>query len=78
MYLDDAVRLCLPWLFAGLSYNYFEAYAFKFTKDAEMDIENDLDVSLLQKVQRGVRSRKRGEPLRVIYDAAMPRDLLKR
>lgn len=78
MYLDDAVRLCLPWLFAGLSYNYFEAYAFKFTKDAEMDIENDLDVSLLQKVQRGVRSRRRGEPLRVIYDAAMPRDLLKK
>lgn len=78
MYLDDVVRLCLPWLFAGLPYRHFEAYSFKFTKDAEMDMENDFNASLLQKVQRGVRSRKRGEPLRVIYDANMPSDLLRR
>lgn len=78
MYLDDAVRHCLPLIFAGTGHSQFEAYAFKFTKDAEMEIDNDLRNGLLQKISKGVKSRKRGEPLRVIYDARMPRDLLKK
>ncbi len=78
MYVDDVVRCCLPLLFAGLNYNLFEAYAFKFTKDAEMEIDNDLRTGLMQKISKGVKSRKKGLPLRVIYDAEMPHDVLKR
>lgn len=78
MYLDDVIRYCLPLIFSGMDYKYFEAYSFKFTKDAEMEIDNDLRNSILQKISKGVKSRKRGEPLRVIYDADMPKDLLKR
>ena len=78
MYLDDVVRYCLPLIFNGMKYKHFEAYAFKFTKDAEMEIDNDLRNGMMQKISKGVKSRKRGEPLRVIYDANMPKDLLKR
>lgn len=78
MYLDDVIRYCLPFIFAGMNYTDFEAYAFKFTKDAEMEIDNDLRNGMLQKISKGVKSRKKGEPLRVIYDADMPKDLLKR
>lgn len=78
MYLDDVVRHCLPLIFAGLNYNLFEAYSFKFTKDAEMEIDNDLRTGLLQKISKGVKSRKKGQALRVIYDNEMPRDVLKR
>lgn len=78
MYLDDVVRQSLPLIFAGLNYNVFEAYAFKFTKDAEMEIDNDLRTGLMQKISKGVKSRKKGMALRVIYDAEMPRDVLKR
>ena len=78
MYLDDVVRYCLPLIFHGMDYKHFEAYAFKFTKDAEMEIDNDLRNGMMQKISKGVKSRKRGEPLRVIYDARMPKDLLKR
>lgn len=78
MYLDDVVRYCLPLIFHGMNYKHFEAYAFKFTKDAEMEIDNDLRNGMMQKISKGVKSRKRGEPLRVIYDASMPKDLLKR
>lgn len=78
MYLDDVVRYCLPLIFHGVNYKHFEAYAFKFTKDAEMEIDNDLRNGMMQKISKGVKSRKRGEPLRVIYDASMPKDLLKR
>ncbi len=78
MYLDDVIRYCLPFIFSGMNYTHFEAYAFKFTKDAEMEIDNDLRNGMLQKISKAVKSRKKGEPLRVIYDAGMPKDLLKR
>ena len=78
MYIDDVVRCALPLIFAGLNYSVFEAYAFKFTKDAEMEIDNDLRTGLMQKISKGVKSRKKGQALRVIYDASMPRDVLKR
>lgn len=78
MYLDDVVRCCLPLVFEGLGFTSFEAYTFKFTRDAEMEIDNDLRTGILQKISKGVKSRKRGEPLRVLYDARIPKDLLKR
>lgn len=61
-----------------MGYHQFEAYSFKFTKDAEMEIETDLRTGLLQKIVKGVKSRKRGEPIRVLYDAQMPKELVKR
>ena len=78
MYLDDVVRFCLPTIFLGMDFTHFEAYAFKFTKDAEMEIDNDLRNGMLQKISKGVKSRRKGDALRVIYDAGMPKDLLKR
>ncbi len=78
MYLDDVIRHCLPMIFSGMNYSFFEAYAFKFTKDAEMEIDNDLRNGMLQKISKGVKSRKKGDALRVVYDKEMPRDLLKR
>ncbi len=78
MYLDDVVRCCLPYIFIGMNYNQFEAYSFKFTKDAEMEIDTDLRNGMLQKISKGVKSRKKGEPIRVLYDSLMPKDVIKR
>ncbi len=78
MYLDDVIRFCLPMIFSGMDLTRYEAYAFKFTKDAEMEMDNDLRNGMLQKISKGVKSRRKGDALRVIYDAAMPRDMLKR
>lgn len=78
MYLDDVIRYCLPFIFDGLGYTHFEAYAFKFTKDAEMEIGNDLRTGVLQKISKGVKSRRKGDALRVIYDQDMPAALHKR
>lgn len=78
IYLDDVVRYCLPWIFSSLPFSHFNAYAFKFNKDAEMELDNEVDISKMQKVQKGLKSRKAGEPLRISYDASMPTDVLKR
>lgn len=76
-YLDDVIRCCLPLIFSGQDYTDFEAYSFKFTRDAEMEIDNDLRNGMLQKISKGVKSRKKGAPMRIVYDAAMPKVLLK-
>ena len=76
MYLDDVIRCCLPLIFSGQEYTNFEAFSFKFTRDAEMEIDNDLRNGVLQKISKGVKSRRRGTPLRVVYDSTMPKGLL--
>jgi polyphosphate kinase len=76
MFLDDVVRICLPYLFAGRTGVRFEAYAFKLTKDAEIDIDLSLE-GAINKVDKAVKSRKWGQPVRFIYDKAMPSDLLR-
>ena len=78
MYLDDVVRFCLPLIFIGLKESTFEAWSFKFTKDAEMDINDELEEGTLQKISYGISSRKHGEPVRLIYDKQMPKEVLKR
>ncbi len=78
MYIDDIIRCSLDEIFIGTGYTGFEAYAFKFTRDAEMEIDNDRRSGILQKISKGIKSRKKGEPLRFIYDEKMPPDLLKR
>ena len=74
--LDDVLRYCLPYIFAGLPYTSYEAYTFKLTKDSEIELESDLRRSMVEQVYQGVKRRKRGEPIRVVYDSAMPKDLL--
>lgn len=77
MYLDDLIRFALPMIFTGMGFESFDAYSFKFTKDAEMEIDNDLRMGTLQKISQAVKNRKKGAALRVIYDASIPRPLLK-
>lgn len=77
MFLDDVIRFCLPLIFVGIPYDAYEAYTFKFTKDAEMEMDTEIRSGVMDKVARGVKSRKRGNPVRLVYDAEMPKDLLK-
>lgn len=77
MFLDDIVRCALPYMFPGTDYNHFEAWSFKITKDAEMELETDIRGGMLQKIAKGIKSRKNGLPVRIIYDKQMPRDVLK-
>lgn len=77
MFLDDVIRFCLPMIFAGMDYESFECYTFKFTKDAEMEVENEIRTGVLEKVSKGVKSRRRGMPVRLVYDSTMPKALLK-
>ena len=76
MYLDDVIRFCLPLIFLGFKGCFdYRAYSFKFTKDAEMELDADADFSPLEKIAMGVNSRKKGAAVRVIFDREMPKDI---
>lgn len=74
--LDDVIRFGLRHLFSQFHFTHFEAYTIKLTRDAELDIDNDLSKSFLEKIDESVHSRRKGQPVRFVYDEQMPLDLL--
>ena len=75
--LDDVIRFCLEDIFSVFGYNSYKAYTIKFTRDAEMDIDNDVSKSFLELMSESVKQRKKGEPVRFVYDEKIPETLLK-
>lgn len=72
MFLDDVIRLGLDDLFHVQKYDYTEAYTIKVTKDAELDIDDDLGDSYVKKIAIGLKRREEGDPVRLIYDVKIP------
>lgn len=75
--LDDVIRYCLHEVYAILNYDQVEAYTIKITRDAELEMDTDVSKSFLEKMKKSLKQRKRGEPVRFVYDKDMPKDLLK-
>ncbi len=75
--LDDIIRYCLKDIFQIFGYDSFEAYTIKFTRDAELDIDNDVSKSFLELISESLKRRNRGRPVRFIYDKTIPDHLLK-
>jgi len=74
--MDDIIRLYLLEIFSVFRPTDVEAYTFKFTRDAELDLDDDLSLSFFEKIEKSLKQRKKGEPVRFVYDAKMPNDLL--
>jgi len=76
--LDDVIRYCLEDIFGIFGYDTFNAYTIKFTRDAEMDIDNDVSKSFLEIMAESIKQRKKGVPVRFVYDENIPQHLLKK
>jgi polyphosphate kinase len=74
--IDDIIRLNLKNIFSIFTFDTIEAYTFKFTRDAELDLDDDISVSFLEKIEKSLKQRKKGHPVRFVYDEKMPKDLL--
>ncbi len=77
IYLDDIIRFGLKDIFFILDFDDFSAYTIKLTKDAELEIADDIAESYIEKLSRSIHQRKWGSPVRFIYDKKMPDDFLK-
>ncbi len=74
--VDDVIRFCLRDVFPIFNFDHFEAYTIKVTRDAELDIDDDISKSYMEKMEISLKKRKVGTPVRLIYDREMPNDLL--
>ena len=75
--IDEIVRFGLPSIYAVHNFDDYIAYNFKITRDAELEIdEEDISVSYLNKISEGVKKRKEGGIIRLVYDQNMPAELL--
>lgn len=74
--LEDIIRFCLPNIFSFFGYDTFSSYIIKVTRDAEIDIDNDVSTSLIQKIEKGLKNRKKGKPVRFVFDKAIDPALL--
>lgn len=76
MFLDDVIRLKMAKIFSIFEFDNIEAYTIKITRDAELDIDDDVSQSLVEKMSKSVDKRKSGQYVRFLYDKEMPKDLL--
>ncbi len=74
--LEDVIKYNLPNIFSYFGYEHFEAWVFKVTKDAEIDIDNDVSTTFVEKIEKGVKNRRKGKPVRFVYDKEMDAGLL--
>ncbi|MBV7298990.1 polyphosphate kinase 1 [Enterovibrio paralichthyis] len=77
--LDNIIRLCLDEIFRGFfDYDSIEAYAMKMTRDAEYDLTNEVDHSLLENMSDSLDQRLTALPVRFVYQRDMPQDMVKK
>jgi polyphosphate kinase len=74
--LEDVIRFNLPDIFSFFGYDQYKSHIFKVTRDAEIDIDNDVSTNIIQRIEKGLRNRRKGKPVRFVYDHEMDPGLL--
>ena len=77
MLVDDVIRFNTDRIFEVFGFRTVECYNIKLTRDAELEMDNDVSKSMIEKISKSVKARKQGQPVRFVYDAAMSDDMLK-
>jgi polyphosphate kinase len=74
--LEDIIRFNLPKIFSYFGYDQYASYILKVTRDAEIDIDNDINTPIIQKLEKALKNRKKGKPVRFVYDRQMDPGML--
>ncbi|NAW55962.1 MULTISPECIES: polyphosphate kinase 1 [unclassified Vibrio] len=75
--LDNIIRHCFDDIFQGFfEYDELNGYAMKMTRDAEYDLSNEVEHSLLEQMSEGLAQRLSAMPVRFVYETDMPEAML--
>ena len=58
MMVDDVIRYCMDKIFTMFEFEEISAHMIKITRDAELDMDNDLSKSFIDKISSSVEHRK--------------------
>jgi len=75
--LDDIIRYCLEDIFFIFEHDSIEAYSIQLTRDAELDLDKEVSGKFIDSLTKSLQKRKKGKPMRLLYDSEMPMDMLK-
>ena len=74
--LEDVIRHNLKQIFSLFKFEAIDSHLIKLTRDAELDIDDDVTESYFRKVVKSVKHRKEGNPVRFVYDREISTELL--
>ncbi|GAA4448337.1 polyphosphate kinase 1 [Rurimicrobium arvi] len=74
--LEDIIRFNLGALFAPFGFDEFSGYIIKVTRDAELEADNDVQTSLIEKLEKQIKDRKKGKTTRFVFDRNLDLGLL--
>ncbi|TZF83753.1 polyphosphate kinase 1 [Pedobacter sp. BS3] len=74
--LDDIIRYCLEDIYFIFEHNTVEAYSIQLTRDAELDLDTNVSEKFIDALTKSLQKRKKGKPMRLLYDNGMPLDML--
>ena len=77
MMLDDLIRYHFQLIFSMFNYSSIEGHMLKITRDAELDIEENVGKSYIEKIINSVKDRLAGDPVRLVYDNSIAPETLK-
>ena len=77
MLLDDLIRYHFHLIFSMFRYTSIVGHMVKITRDAELDIEEDVGKSYVEKIIDSVKDRLVGDPVRLVYDKTIDATTLK-
>ncbi|WEA02056.1 polyphosphate kinase 1 [Mucilaginibacter sp. SJ] len=75
--LDDIIRYSLEDIFFIFEHDSIEAYSIQLTRDAELDLDKEVSEKFVDSLAKSLQKRKKGKPMRLLYDSEMPMDMLK-
>lgn len=75
--LDDIIRYSLEDIFFIFEHDSIEAYSIQLTRDAELDLDKEVSEKFIDALSKSLQKRKKGKPMRLLYDSEMPLDMLK-
>lgn len=78
MFIDDVIRFGLKFIFGVFRYESFDVYAIKVSRDSELYFDNDILSGYVKRITRGLKDRKKGHFVCLMYDARMPYTVLQR
>lgn len=76
MYLEDVIRYNLEYILFIYPIDRIEAHTIKITRDAELDLDDDVSKSFLEKMSKSVKNRRSGDPVRFVYDKEISEEML--
>ena len=76
MMLDDLIRYHFKMIFSFFKFKNIEAHMVKITRDAELDLEEDVSKSYVEKIAVSVKDRMISDPVRMVYDEEIGNDTL--